>query len=125
MRDQRLRAFVLRIDQGVLRIHLVLCPRAADFGKKFLLLHAAFGNPHADLADLIIALGLVQRSPAFADFQPDLIFLLFDISKRALFADQRRTIGIPFRSALEREIDVKSGFDKNALDAAELRVWRL
>src|SRR5438552_1387089 len=65
--DQRLRALVSRIGQIVLGVHLVLRPRPPQLSQQVLLFNPPLGQFYADLADFIIALGLVQSAPAIAD----------------------------------------------------------
>src|SRR6266516_361435 len=73
---QCLRALVLGVDQIILRIHLVLGLGSTQFGQKVLLFDTALGDFDADLADLIVSFGLVERSPAIADLQLDFVVLL-------------------------------------------------
>ena len=82
--DERLGALVLGGDQIVLRIHLVLRFGAAEFSEKVLFLDAPFGEFHAEFADFVIPLGLVQRAPAVAHLEPDFVRLLLHGPRRLL-----------------------------------------
>src|ERR1051325_4890509 len=73
VRDQRLRALIPRINEVILRVHLVLRLGPAKIGEKVLFLDAALGEFHADLADFEIALRLVERAPAVAHLEFDFV----------------------------------------------------
>src|SRR5882672_1271574 len=73
MRYQRLRPLVLRVNQGILGVHLVLGLGAPKLSQKVLFFHASFREFHANLADLIIALGLIERAPALSNLETYII----------------------------------------------------
>src|SRR6185503_4500946 len=73
VRDQGLRPLVPGVDEVILRVHLVLRLGPAEVGQKVLFLDTALGQFHADLADLEIAFGLVERAPAVAHLEFDFV----------------------------------------------------
>ena len=76
MGHQGLNALVLRFIQRILRVHLIEGIGPAQIGPQILLLDAPLGELHADLADLVIAFGLVQGTPTVPDRELDFVLLL-------------------------------------------------
>src|SRR5947208_14213270 len=108
MADQRLRELVLRIDQVILRVHLVLGFGPAEFCQEVLLFNAALGELYADFVYLVVALGLIQRAPTIANLQFDLVFLLLQVALGPFFVDQGGSIVVAFPFSVQAWIEVES-----------------
>ncbi len=104
MRHQRLGALVLGIIQRILRVHLVLRLGAAQIGQQVLFLDAALGEFDADFADLVIALGLVQRAPTVPDLELDLILPLNNLPPGAVTRNERGAIRVALGLAVQARI---------------------
>src|SRR5712671_7782094 len=76
VRDESLSKLVLRVTQGILRIHLIQSLGTPKFGQQILLLDAPLRELYPDLADRIIALGLVERAPTVPHLELDVVLLL-------------------------------------------------
>src|SRR6266513_5569619 len=88
MADKRLRELVLRTRQVILRVHLVLRLGPAQFRQQVLLFHPAFGDFHADFADFIVALGLIESAPAIAHLEFDFVGALFERATGRFIRDE-------------------------------------
>src|SRR5256884_8625138 len=108
MADQGLGALVLRTDQIVLRVHLVLRLGPAQFCQQVLLFYPAFGDFHADFADFIISLGLIEGAPAVAHLQFDFVRAQFERAAGPFQPAERPAIGGPLGQAFQLQNEVPS-----------------
>src|ERR1041385_7970015 len=67
---------IFGVDQGVLRVHLILGLGARQFCQKVLFFDAAFSELDANFTDLVSALGLVESSPTVANLDLNFVLLV-------------------------------------------------